>query len=65
MAPLAKHAETPRNSTTHRHCVRCGLLATLDRCGWCRFCQYELAHKRPYIAWKLLPNKFRSPVVQP
>ena len=32
-------------------CVRCGLIAKLDRCGYCVFCQYELAHQRVFINW--------------
>ena len=32
-------------------CVRCGLIAKLDHCGYCIYCQWELAHERVYINW--------------
>lgn len=38
-----------------RSCVRCDLIATLDRAGYCPLCAWELAHPgRVYINWGLL-----------
>jgi hypothetical protein len=43
MTPIVAH---------HRPCVRCGLIARLDRAGYCKLCQYEMAYQKPYIDWK-------------
>lgn len=32
-------------------CNRCGIIARLDRCGHCEFCQFELAYGKPRIDW--------------
>ena len=36
-----------------RRCVRCTMLARLDRAGYCPICQRELAEGKPYINWDL------------
>jgi len=37
-----------------RRCVRCRMLAQLDRAGYCPLCQYELAYGRVFIFWEAL-----------
>jgi len=43
---------TPIVSRPKRRCVRCGLIAQLDRAGHCKFCQYEQATWLVYINWE-------------
>ena len=38
--------------TLESRCVRCGLIARLDRAGYCEYCQGELATGRVYINWQ-------------
>lgn len=37
---------------TAKPCLRCGMIARLDRTGHCRLCQYEQAYGRVYINWR-------------
>jgi hypothetical protein len=39
--------------TVRRKCRRCGIIARLDRCGYCWLCQYWQAYGTEYINWEL------------
>lgn len=41
-------------------CVRCGLIAEVDRAGYCKLCQYEQAFGKVYINWKLFSANWHA-----
>ena len=51
---------TPMRFQTERNCVRCGLIARLDRAGYCRYCLHEMAYGKPYINWAAFTARWHA-----